>query len=1146
MTRLPTGLFNAQDVRDNILFSTTCLRVAISRNERRIHRRPGGDCLSRSCSIRVWLSACASTSRIMANIKNRTLELFSQSDEWRARLSAQDWPDAGRYPLNLPDRTVAEQVEADLRAGDDPLIITGYAALDRIIRFTASCNSEGPLRIVLGSEPFSSPSANYGVSKASFPKEVEDYWLRHGVSLRLSAMLIDCMERLRAGAIMARYVGGARTRMHAKLYATTAAVTVGSSNFTHSGLDSQIEANARFTAKTDAARHRELRSIAENLWSIGVDYTSELLALLERLLRVVTWQEALARASAELLEGEWAQAYFRGQYLPDEGSLWPSQRQGIAQALYILTRQGSVLIADATGSGKTRMGVNLIGAVADHTLRSQRLRRGKSLMVCPPAVASTWEEESHRAGIHLDVLSQGVLSNERSRRYELMMDALRRAQILCIDEGHNFLNFKSNRTQNLLRNMADHVLVFTATPINRSVVDLLRIADMLGADNLDDDTIAMFKGLLTATNINRTLEQPEIDALREEIKRFTVRRTKRVLNRLIDREPDRYVDRRGRPCRFPKHSPRTYRLNESESDRNLARRIRELADRLRAVAHFQLPIEEPEVLKRRGVSEERYLAGRLSAARKMARYMVMKSLRSSRAALAEHLVGTKQAVAELALQFHKQSETGNVIEALRRIAGRVPENRLSIALPDWLSNEVAHREACEQDRDIYREIYAVLQQMSDGRVQEKAKFLANLVNAHRLVLAFDSRPISLAQIRHNIRDIEPDIRTELATGESMSARHSVLRTFALGSHEENVIGLCSDSLAEGVNLQQASALVHLDVPSVVRIAEQRVGRIDRLDSPHATIEAWWPDDAEEFALSSDERFIERYETVEALLGSNMPLPESMVGVESRPVSTESLIAEFERNAQAGEWDGIQDAFEPVRFLVEGSTALVPESTYEVYRKVTAAVLSRVSVVGGDTAWAFFCVKGGPYGAPRWILFPKPSAAPVTDLEAVCKALRERLGSDTENLPVSKAAVDVLEGFLAQLAKAERALLPRKKLRALDEMDVVLRNVIRQGSQLGQDRIDATKRLLDALDAADPDRQPEWDEVAARWLDLIRPTWFERLKEPRNRPLLLKDIRKDLLNLGATFVDEIINAYREFPAARSPSERISACIVGVRV
>jgi len=47
-------------------------------------------------------------------------------------------------------------------------------------------------------------------------------------------------------------------------------------------------------------------AIAENYWSAGTDYTQELIQLLQSLLRWVTWQEALARACAELLDGQWA------------------------------------------------------------------------------------------------------------------------------------------------------------------------------------------------------------------------------------------------------------------------------------------------------------------------------------------------------------------------------------------------------------------------------------------------------------------------------------------------------------------------------------------------------------------------------------------------------------------------------------------------------------------------------------------------------------------------------------------------------------------------------------------------------------------------------------------------------------------------
>ena len=427
----------------------------------------------------------------------------------------------------------------------------------------------------------------------------------------------------------------------------------------------------------------------------------------------------------------------------------------------MLSRQGSVLVADATGSGKTRLGTHLIRAVRDQILRKGRIRQGKALMVCPPAVRDNWEWESHLCGVALDTYSHGSLSHARSGRHELTVEGLRRAQILCVDEGHNFLNMKSNRTQQLLRNMADHVLLFTATPINRSVVDLLRIADMLGADNLEPSTLDAFKKMLGVRSINRSLSEEEIGVLRREIQRFTVRRTKRMLNAQIDRDPEHYLDRDGTPCRFPRHLPKIYALDEPEADRQLAARIRELADQLYAVSHFVKPVEMPEVLVRQGWSEETYLNGRLASSRKIARYVIMASLRSSRAALAEHIVGTRTATRAFGLQGFSKDETGNQLHRLRELGGKLPRNKLFIPLPDWLSDPGFHRAACRLTwRSTNKSMPSEQHERCAGRT--KARQLAELANRHALLLAFDSRPLTLAMIQRHLKDLQPAIRTLVA------------------------------------------------------------------------------------------------------------------------------------------------------------------------------------------------------------------------------------------------------------------------------------------------------------------------------------------------------------------------------------------------
>lgn len=1070
-----------------------------------------------------------------------TFDLFAQEHEL-ANFRELTWPAAGEFPLNIGEHHVENIIIPDLISGIEPLIVTGFTSLDRIIDFSYKIHTENPkarLKLVIGQEPFPSRKESYSIVDSEFTEDIEHYWLKRGISLVYSAKLIHLVTLLKKKRVLARYLPSHR-RLHAKIYCGDNAATVGSSNFTEPGLRNQYEANTRFEKARHAARYQDLRLIAENYWTMSEDYNAQLIALLEKLLRVVSWKEALARACAELLEGEWAERYIRGEYLAGSGSLWPSQKQGIAQALTILSTQGSVLVADATGAGKTKMGTYLVGAIRDRVLRTGRLRQGKAIMVCPPAAESIWKKESNLSGVELDPYSHGVFSNEKAKHHEGTIDALRRAQILCIDEGHNFLSFKSQRTQKLLRNMADHVLLFTATPINRSASDLLRIADMLGADNLSESTVDAFKRMLGAGNLSRNLIPEEINELRAEIRRFTVRRTKKQLNRLIKKDPEAYINAEGKPCKFPKHGAKVYSLSESVRDREIAEEISELAGQLFGVTHFRKPIAMPDVFTKKGMTESEFMNGRLVSAKKLSAYLIRSSLRSSRAALIEHINGTSAATEFSGLDiFRKGNMSEGMIIQIKQFAGKLPENKLSIDLPDWLTTEEAHIEACNNDIAVYTKIASLVAKLSDSRESSKAKKLVQLLKAHDLLLAFDRKPITLAVIKDLITRIS-DSEIVTVWGGNRTQRDILIEKFALGSKEKGIIGLCSDSVAEAVNLQQASCLLHLDMPSVVRIAEQRVGRIDRMDSPHDRVDVWWPEDADEFALTSDEKFVERYDTVDKLIGSNMPLPDVLQSRASKVVKVQEFIAEVEE--QENTWDGLDDAFSPVRELVEGERQLVSSHIYERYRFVTDKVLSRVSVVRSKSSWALFCITAGSFESPIWVFLPSINAPIETELSQIVKLLRSRLENDTEDIQFDERGANILNRFLQQLCFREKELLSKKKQRALSEMQVIIEKLL---------AIDKCNQYVDHLLSVhrmltNPpgDKQPDWDEIASRWLDVIRPTWFNVLQSPRKKPLVLKDIRRHLLLEPRQLAAEIEAQFREFPILPKPDERIKACIIGL--
>jgi len=127
------------------------------------------------------------------------------------------------------------------------------------------------------------------------------------------------------------------------------------------------------------------------------------------------------------------------------------------------------------------------------------------------------------------------------------------------------------------------------------------------------------------------------------------------------------------------------------------------------------------------------------------------------------------------------------------------------------------------------------------------------------------------------------------------------------------------------------------------------------------------------------------------------------------------------------------------------------------------------------------------------------------------------------------------------------LLSRRKRRALDEMERVI-EAFQQSAALRetQNEVDTLSALLQVLTDPGAGIQPDWEELAARWLDLIRPVWYEKLQAGRRtRPLLLKDIRKDLIGAEATLLPKAISEFtKALPAQPPADERIVACIIGI--
>lgn len=1063
------------------------------------------------------------------------------------------WPDRQRFPHNESGNAVETVLAEDFRGSDSILVVTGYASLDRIVAFLDRHDfANNPrVRLMFGNEPYYTPGKSYPIGTKSLVDEIRDYWLSRGFSIMLSGALIRVQQLIKEERADFR-IATRKKPVHAKIYCSDRAVTIGSSNYSERGLKSQTEGNARFE-RWDSERYSEACQLAEGIWSLGEDYRAELLKLLERLFKPATWQEALARSCSILLEGEWLKKYLlhaEGDAAPE---LWPHQRDGIAQALWVLENVGSVLVADAAGSGKTRMGAWLLRAAYLQQIRGGHSLRGAPVIIVPPQVRANWENDLGRAHLPLRVDSHGPLSHEGAQRRENLLRAVADTELLVLDEAHNYLN-RSGRTRKILSHYADRTLLFTATPINRTARDLLGIIELLGADNLSESSIRTLRELRNlhrrVKSIDGVSAEEAIAKFKSEIEKFMVRRTRSELRRMTSERREEYRIDNDRYAQYPDQRTQYYHCAAADADLSLAAKIGELASSLTGIGRIRGKLELPVALAWDGMTEEQYLHRVVKGSKSLARHFVMDCLRSSRVALYEHTHGTDEAIREFGLQHRKvqKGKTGDVIQKLRTQAGQLPIWRLKVlsktSAPSWLVDETEHRKVCEQEAETYEQIAKLACRISDNREQTKQQKLIELASGKRLVIAFDSHILTLELLCQRLRQCGHKV--ELFTGASGDAgKRKAEQILGLGTTERQLIALCSDTLSEGMNLQGASCVVHLDTPTVIRTAEQRAGRVDRINTPHSEVEVWWPEDPPEFAPRKRDLLRERHSVVTRLIGANLMLPDK--DEEEGSQADEPLVgAKLVEQLRVKQNQTLEffDAFRAVRELVEPG-GLVPPDYYRRLRGSTAQILTRIGIVPCEHPWAFFVVTGAERSMPRWVLLKSLGGQPTGDLATIASELRNRLGHGPPSLVLDKTAEGWMQKFVERLQATEWELLPARRYRALLLADQVLREYAEKAWGTDEDRLDVVNRLIQMLrpEKTEPYPDPRW--LAEAWLTVLRPLRAQLLADKRKRkwPWTISELR-GYLSEHPLSTDKLSRLAESVPLLPPVRQRIVTMILGI--
>ncbi len=713
---------------------------------------------------------------------------------------------------------------------------------------------------------------------------------------------------------------------------------VGSSNFTGAGLSTNLELNA-VLKQTSAVR--ELKTWFEHLWNEAEDYKAALLELLERFTRTYTPYEIYIKVLYEAFRDQLDRDLGEEDAKPSPIVLADFQRDGYFAAREILENYGGVLIADSVGLGKTYLALRLL---EDYAYRE----RQTALVVCPAAIADTvW-----RPLLRQFAIPHEIVSMERISQKDFPVEAYaRRFRIIVVDESHNFRNPNTNRWTHLFRVIADgepdkKVILLTATPVNNTVFDLYHQLCLI---TRDEPRFLLSAGIPNLREYFRRAERHK-EALYEVLEAIAVRRSRRFIRANY---PHAEID--GQPIRFPERRLRTvhYSLNNTYGP-NLYRKIAKAIESL-LLAPYQVDMYRRELLQARrqwakqsglfenpedsqdsmvqrlqealgwsGEQAHTFLMtiGRQTALAHIMRVLYLKRLESSVEALRISL----ERLLDFLNAFLQALEAGRLLDAqsYRRwvqLEGSWDEADEPSDGMDFISELPAlspeHydidsiRNAVWTDLHTLEDVLAELQQdHADDKLETLKDLLLDPELNNRKVVIFcyfkDTARYLYRQLlsdtdflnalgHQRISIVDSDVKP--------SERWQRIVRFAphandrpdMPREEQIDLLISTDALSEGQNLQDASVIINYDLHwNPVRLV-QRVGRLDRIGSPHPIIDVYnfFPEEELENLLRILERLYEKLHAINRTVG----LDASVLGETPNPMDF-NILRRLEREETA--------------------------------------------------------------------------------------------------------------------------------------------------------------------------------------------------------------------------------------------------------
>ncbi|HPP29422.1 MAG TPA: helicase-related protein [bacterium] len=633
--------------------------------------------------------------------------------------------------------------------------------------------------------------------------------------------------------------------IHTKLYIMTfkegdrdiGRIITGSSNFTQSGLEDNLEFNVELKNPAD---YKFAKKEFEKLWGKAVDVSEKYIQTIKEKTYLnpdITPYQLYLKFLYEYFKNELSRTdEIFERYLPQDFKKFEYQKQAVLNAKKILEEYGGVFISDVVGLGKTYISAMLVGQLD-----------GRTIVIAPPALLDkknpgSWPNVFDDFHIQANFISTGKLDDA-----EGLMEQ-REYKNIIIDESHKFRNESTISYEKLMEICrGKRIILVSATPYNNSPKDILsqirlfqptKKSNIPGVPNLED-----FFGQLV-TNLRNVSRKDDYSKFLEITKKNAQQIRNKVLKYIMVRrtrsEIEKYFadDLKRNNIKFPEiedPAPFYYQLNEEE-DRIFMDTIELITQKFTYARYTPLlyltkPISqlETQAQKNMGGFMKVLLVKRLESSFHAFRNSIERFISSYDKFIKEYKNGNVYVSKDYINKIFELLEDG-ADEAIQKLIdeGKAEKYSAKDFRPEFLQN---------LDNDFY-----ILKQIKSmwKKVKRDPKITTLLDNLGKHPLLKDKKIVIFTEsketaeyLTENINDRLENIALLFHGSCPEAVRDAVIDNFdakAKKKKDDYKILVSTEVLSEGVNLHRSNIVINYDIPWNPTRLIQRIGRINRVDT----------------------------------------------------------------------------------------------------------------------------------------------------------------------------------------------------------------------------------------------------------------------------------------------------------------------------